>query len=99
MGAAATPCTSDAADSESLKRKLLEALSVEDPGICTQASVAFCEGAAVEIHGLKGMPELNGRRGKLQQLDAATARWHVDIEGVGPKKLKPDNLKLVQADS
>lgn len=93
-------------DAETLKRKLLDALFAEEmagggsgSGAHAQASEALKEGATIEIFGLKGMPELNGQKGKLQHLDATTGRWQVDIEGTGLKKLKPDNLKVVQSEA
>jgi len=60
----------------------------------------FAEGATVEIGGLKGMPELNGRRGKLVTFNSQSLRWNVDIEGgAGTKALNPANLVPVAADA
>lgn len=99
-GQAASGSTGAAAsaseDPEALKRKLLEALGGDllgDSAGGGSADGAFREGAVVEVHGLKGAPELNGRRGKLQHLDAAAGRWQVEVNGAGPKKLKPENLR------
>lgn len=99
--AAAAPAEDE--DAASLKRKLLEALGgdfADVTGADASAGTAeFREGAVVEIHGLKGAPELNGKRGKLQNLDVASGRWQVDVEGVGPRRLRPDNLRLMQGDA
>lgn len=37
------------------------------------------KGAVVEAFGLKGAPELNGRRGQLQAFDPATGRWQAAL--------------------
>jgi len=93
-GAAAAP----EADAEALKRKLLEALDPEALGGAPPAAPQLQQGAVVEAFGLKGAPELNGRRGQLQAFDPATGRWQVDFDGAGPKKLKPENLRPAEAE-
>merc|ERR1712137_111449 len=55
----------------------------------------LCEGADVELHGLKGAAELNGRRGRLLRFDMASGRWEVKVVGAGGKKLKPENVRLL----
>jgi len=54
----------------------------------------IAQGAYVECHSLVGAAELNGRRGFVQKFDTVSKRWHVEIEGVGPKQLKAENLKV-----
>merc|ERR1712194_90391 len=53
----------------------------------------YAPGATVVIEGIKAMPQLNGKRGKLLRFDGASLRWQVEIEdGLGTRALKPDNL-------
>lgn len=71
-----------------LKRSVLEAINAEIKGD------GLREGMRVEIHGLKGAPELNGKAGMLEHLDAASGRWQVVVEdGIGAKKIKAVNLR------
>lgn len=51
----------------------------------------FEEGATVELQGLKGAAELNGKRGRLVSWNSQSLRWNVEVEGV-VKALNPSNL-------
>eukprot|EP00930_Biecheleria_cincta_P056320 TRINITY_DN42465_c0_g1_i1.p1 TRINITY_DN42465_c0_g1~~TRINITY_DN42465_c0_g1_i1.p1 ORF type:complete len:719 (-),score=101.83 TRINITY_DN42465_c0_g1_i1:262-2370(-) len=58
--------------------------------------VELRQGATVVLQGLVSSPELNGKLGKLWDLDTATGRWKVDVEGAGLKSLRPGNLAAQQ---
>jgi len=59
----------------------------------------FNIGAEVMVQGLKGNPELNGKRGKIQNFDGMKGRYGVQIGGVdGLKGLKPANLSPASKD-
>lgn len=91
------PSTSGgSAEAEALKKKLLEALggdAFSAPAAAAPVKGTLCEGADVDIFGLVGAKELNGKRGRLQFLDGPSGRWQVEVDGVGAKRLKPDNLR------
>merc|ERR1711957_267210 len=76
--------------------KLLDALASELGA--PAGGVALTAGVFVQIHGLQGAKELNGRSGRLQMLDVASGRWQVEVEGAGLKRLKPENLRALQDD-
>lgn len=46
----------------------------------------------VQIAGLQGAPELNGKLGRLRKFDEGAGRWECDVRGAGIKRLKPDNI-------
>ena len=51
-------------------------------------------GSRVEVHGLRGAPELNGRVGSVVRWVAAKGRWEVRLDGEGGiKRVKPGNLR------
>jgi len=57
----------------------------------------FFEGATVTLQGLKSVPELNGKRGKLLTFCSQSLRWQLEIEnGLGTKALMPANLVPVR---
>ena len=47
----------------------------------------------VALVGLSASPHLNGKVGKLGKYDGESLRWEVDVDGVGFKKIKEENLK------
>lgn len=51
-------------------------------------------GSTVEIHGLQGAVELNGRSGTVVQFDAAAGRWEVAVDEFGTKRVKEENLSV-----
>lgn len=56
----------------------------------------FSVGTKVQISGLTGAPELNGKFGFVNGEDLETGRVTVDVDGgVGEKKLKPQNLTKI----
>merc|ERR1740121_1286921 len=56
----------------------------------------LCAGALVEVHGLVGAPELNGKRGRLNGKEQGD-RLGVDLEPPdGTKALRPENLRAVR---
>lgn len=56
----------------------------------------FSVGTRVQISGLTGAPELNGKEGFVAGEDAETGRITVElVEGGGHKNLKPQNLSKV----
>jgi len=59
----------------------------------------FESGMEVEIHGLTMCPAFNGCRGSVQQLDEASGRYDVLLEGPGQRwaKIRAENLRLVSA--
>lgn len=54
-------------------------------------------GSRIQIHGITGRPELNGRIGSLARYVRSKARWEVlldgEVEGFAPLGLRPGNLK------
>lgn len=59
------------------------------------SSARIAVGTLVMLEGLRGTPQLNGKRGKVLRFDAAAGRYVVEVEGgVGPKSLRPENLKV-----
>lgn len=69
----------------------------------TAAGAELKAGQAVRIQGLQKAAHLNGMRGVVQKLDAASAgRWQVELrleEGkLEVKSIRADNIVLVQAD-
>lgn len=58
---------------------------------------SYRPGVSVVLEGLKAMPELNGRRGKLIAVDGTSMRWRVEVEDAGVKALKAVNL-IVQGE-
>jgi len=55
----------------------------------------FAAGTRVVISGLKGAPELNGKEGNVVSKDASSGRYTVNVDDVGDKNLKPENLSKV----
>lgn len=55
----------------------------------------FPEGTRVVISGLSGAKELNGKEGNIVCKDASTGRYTVNVDDVGQKNLKPENLAKV----
>jgi len=51
-------------------------------------------GARVTLHGLRAIPELNGRAGRVARFDAASGRFIVELDGGGEKSIRADNLML-----
>lgn len=49
-------------------------------------------GQAVVVQGVRSKPALNGRFGKLQQYDATTGRWEVELSAGERFSLQPANL-------
>eukprot|EP00929_Paragymnodinium_shiwhaense_P019968 TRINITY_DN13447_c0_g1_i1.p1 TRINITY_DN13447_c0_g1~~TRINITY_DN13447_c0_g1_i1.p1 ORF type:complete len:235 (-),score=33.40 TRINITY_DN13447_c0_g1_i1:455-1159(-) len=61
------------------------------------ASAAFPTNQMVEIHGLTGAPEHNGKLGRILRLDEASGRYVVELECDGTQKsFKPANLKAAE---
>ena len=58
------------------------------------AEVMALLGEPVELQGLTGRPELNGRRGTAREWVGASQRVGVDVEGVGRLALRLDNLRF-----
>lgn len=56
-------------------------------------------GARVRIRGLQAAAELNGRRATVVRYDEPAGRYVVEVEGLGQKSLKPDNLEDAGAGS
>jgi len=48
----------------------------------------------VQLHGLQGAVELNGRSGILKSFDIDSGRWIVDISECGEKKVKVEHIRL-----
>ena len=48
--------------------------------------------AAIEVQGLQSKPELNGRRGRAVEFDAASGRYHCVLNSGEAIALKPTNL-------
>eukprot|EP00927_Polykrikos_kofoidii_P051976 TRINITY_DN45749_c0_g1_i1.p1 TRINITY_DN45749_c0_g1~~TRINITY_DN45749_c0_g1_i1.p1 ORF type:complete len:383 (-),score=61.21 TRINITY_DN45749_c0_g1_i1:209-1276(-) len=46
----------------------------------------------VQLHGLQGAQELNGKLGRLRKYDVNAERWEVDVREHGIKRLKEENL-------
>lgn len=61
------------------------------------AAEVWRAGATVEVCGLAGARELNGRHGQLQEFSAVNGRWLVCIAGAGPKFVRQEKLRLVAA--
>ena len=64
--------------------------------------VKFRVGDAVQIHGLEGRAELNGRRGAIASRNNETRRFGVEIDAVGDKPatkvaIRPCNLTKIDA--
>jgi len=55
----------------------------------------FSTGTRVQISGLQGAAELNGKQGLVNGEARESGRITVDIDGVGEKKLKPQNLSKI----
>lgn len=55
----------------------------------------FTEGATVLIQGLKALPDLNGKHGKLIKFDSQSLRWTVETDSEGVKAFNPKNLTPV----
>uniref|UniRef100_A0A7S4Q808 Uncharacterized protein n=1 Tax=Alexandrium monilatum TaxID=311494 RepID=A0A7S4Q808_9DINO len=56
-------------------------------------------GALVRVAGLQQAAELNGRQGRLLEIDEASGRWHVDVlgeAGAVRKAIRPENLQAVR---
>eukprot|EP00929_Paragymnodinium_shiwhaense_P018418 TRINITY_DN128_c1_g1_i1.p1 TRINITY_DN128_c1_g1~~TRINITY_DN128_c1_g1_i1.p1 ORF type:complete len:310 (+),score=107.93 TRINITY_DN128_c1_g1_i1:78-1007(+) len=85
-------CRRRPADSQSGRDASKPLLGEEDGG------PAFRSGAPVEIHGLQGAMDLNGKRGKLLMFDHQKSRWQVVVDGSKePKLIKPANLIVLDA--
>merc|ERR1711924_365727 len=57
-----------------------------------KGGVFFPSGTRVTISGLSGAAHLNGKEGNIVSKDAATGRYTVNVDDVGEKNLKADNL-------
>jgi len=59
----------------------------------TPAQIA--PGARVRLHGLRAIPELNGRTGRVARFDASSGRFVIQLDGEGGEKsIRADNLTL-----
>eukprot|EP00747_Dinoflagellata_sp_TGD_P207760 gnl/TRDRNA2_/TRDRNA2_81294_c0_seq1.p1 gnl/TRDRNA2_/TRDRNA2_81294_c0~~gnl/TRDRNA2_/TRDRNA2_81294_c0_seq1.p1 ORF type:complete len:560 (+),score=87.35 gnl/TRDRNA2_/TRDRNA2_81294_c0_seq1:48-1727(+) len=85
-----TPMPEEAAGSEERPDKTTCQQDGEDGDSLSQ-------GAAVRLLGLTGAVELNGRRGVLVSFVEDSGRWMVDVDGVGIKALRPENLRRLGA--
>jgi len=57
-------------------------------------------GARVTLHGLRALPELNGRTGRVARFDVASGRFIVWLESGGDEKsIRADNLTLCSSAS
>jgi len=54
----------------------------------------FATRQLVQLHGLQGAQELNGKLGRLRKFDMNAGRWEVDVREQGIKRLKEDNLGI-----
>lgn len=54
---------------------------------------AFRTRQLVQLRGLQGAPELNGKLGRLRKFDPIAERWEVDVRDAGTKRLKEDNVE------
>ena len=52
------------------------------------------EGMCVKIVGLVGNPVLNGCAGVLLGFDSDSGRWKVELDFLGPKKIKAANIVI-----
>ena len=57
-------------------------------------SSSLCAGLRVVLRGLQGplADKLNGSEGVLRNLDKQSGRWVVNIDGIGHKKIKSENV-------
>lgn len=59
----------------------------------------FRRGALVKLGGLQKSRELNGSVGKLLHYCSSRQRWDVDVEDLGARSLKSENLEVVHDDT
>ena len=57
-------------------------------------SSSLSAGSRVAIVGLTSCAQFNGQRGTLRKFDLSALRWEVNIDDVGFKKLRAENLKV-----
>lgn len=66
-------------------------------GVVETLGRGFARGTKVRLRGLTGAPELNGAVGVLQEYDAASQRWRVELEARphadASKRVRPTNLE------
>ena len=73
-----------------MQKEASSGLSIPSP---TGPPSRFPTGTRVELRGLRGKPELNGRRGVVIRFVASSGRYAVRVDGgVVDFKLKPGNI-------
>jgi len=83
-------CPATAADDSS---DMLRRAAIDD------SSDMLRRGAIVKLKGLKRAPELNGSVGKLLHFHPRTERWDVDVEDIGVRALRTENLMRLSDDT
>ena len=58
-----------------------------------RARANLSEGARVILCGLQSAQQLNGMRGRLIAFAEESQRWHVEVDGLGIKTLRQENLR------
>jgi hypothetical protein len=82
------------------KRKAAQGGRSDSPAYVSTLGIGeLRKGAVVELQGLQASCELNGRRGVIRRYLSQKDRWEVEIEGVGIKRARFDNLKPLGDDS
>lgn len=58
----------------------------------------WTEGDIVEVHGLQGSPQYNGKRGEIVAIDAERGRYRVALDGIEKRlNIRPTNLRLIDS--
>jgi hypothetical protein len=82
------------------KRKAAQGSRSDSPAYVSTLGIGeLRKGAVVELQGLQASCELNGRRGVIRRYLSQKDRWEVEIEGIGIKRARFDNLKPLGDDS
>jgi ankyrin repeat protein len=64
----------------------------------TADAATVAAGALIELHSLKGAPELNGRTGTIKRWNATQERWAVRLDGEATlRSLRAANLNVTRA--
>jgi hypothetical protein len=78
------------------EHEIPEATPVATPSRAKSSIRELQHGACVELRNLQAVANLNGRRGVVRRFLPGADRWEVEIEGIGVKRARAENLRIVQ---
>mmetsp|Transcript_116665 Transcript_116665/g.182347 ORF Transcript_116665/g.182347 Transcript_116665/m.182347 type:complete len:924 (-) Transcript_116665:61-2832(-) len=88
----------DGGPSKKIRPEHLILLEVsENSSVSADVASHFSPGAHVMLFGLHQMKELNGMTAIIRHFDPSTKRYVVEIHGHPPRKIRPENLQLVES--